>query len=83
MNGLSASADLGIGTSFAPPWASAAVAPTASAGVFGPQPGGNGNGVDTGSILGALNPLRPFGLTIVSGAVAVALLLFLRHTLPA
>lgn len=51
--------------------------------IYGPQPGGSGGSSGTGSFLGALNPLKAFGLTVWSGIIAVGILALIRHSLPA
>lgn len=54
---------------------------TTNTSIFGPQPGSDTG--SAGSVLGALNPLKAFGLTVWSGVIAVALLALIRHSLPA
>lgn len=76
MGGYSASLGYAPAPVSAPPTAS-----TTTQALFGPQPGG-GSG-SAGSLLGALNPLKAFGLTFWSGVIAVGLLVVIRHSLPA
>lgn len=60
-------------------------APTTNSAIFGPQPDPGTGAPDggLGAVIGALNPLKAFGLTFWSGIIAVGLLVLIRHSLPA
>lgn len=74
--------DFGM-SSFSPPWAGNVPAAVNSTQTFGPLANYGSDGGSKGSLLAALNPLNAFGLTVLSGVIAFAALLIIRHTLPA
>jgi hypothetical protein len=83
-SGVSLNVMGGMGAGYPPPWASGPVAGSSNtnAAIFGPQPTSSSSGPNgANAVLAALNPLTPFGLTIISGAIAVALLIAIRQTL--
>lgn len=81
-SGISLNMGAGAGIGNAPPWltgGSSTGTSNGQSGVFGSQPTSSNGST---SYLSALNPLHAFGLTILSGIAAVALLILIRQSLP-
>lgn len=81
-SGISLNLASGAGIGNAPPWLTGGASTgtsNAQSGVFGPQPASS---QPSTSYLSALNPLHAFGLTVLSGIAAVALLILIRQSLP-